>query len=78
MVPTAYDLRHFSPFGDSLQGSIRAARKIQKSVLKYEPKQALFGGKDGLLYIKKFLSNKGIQLSRHRLVMVAQKIPPLQ
>ena len=29
-------------------------------------------------YIKKFLSNKGIQLSRHRLVMVAQKIPPLQ
>ena len=29
-------------------------------------------------YIKKFSSNKGIQLSRHRLVMVAQKIPPLQ
>jgi len=30
-------------------------KNVQKTVLKHEPKNAVFGGKDGFLYIKKFL-----------------------
>jgi len=39
----------------------RNKSKIQKSVLKYEPRAALFGGEDGLKYINKFLK----QAKRH-------------
>ena len=36
--------------------AVKRKNKAQKSVLKYEPEKALFGGKDGLFYIKKFLA----------------------
>lgn len=34
---------------------VKRKDKIQASVLKYEPKESLFGGYDGMLYIERFL-----------------------
>lgn len=36
---------------------VKKQDKIQKSVFQYEPKQALFGGNDGLKHIRKFLKS---------------------
>lgn len=36
---------------------------VQKSVLDYEPKEALFGGRDGLLVVKKFLKEANSHLN---------------
>jgi release factor glutamine methyltransferase len=35
--------------------SLKRREKVEKQVLKYEPKKSLFGGKDGLFFIRKFL-----------------------
>ena len=44
---------------------IKNKSKIQKSVLKYEPKEALFGGPDGLKYVGKFLKEAKTHLNEY-------------
>ena len=45
--------------------AIKKIYSIQKSVLKYEPKVALFGGSDGLYYIKIFLKQARNRLNKN-------------
>lgn len=45
--------------------AIKKRQLVQKSVLKYEPKQALFGGQDGFYYIKKFLKQARAHLNKN-------------
>lgn len=44
--------------------SNKRLREVQKSVLNFEPKNSFFGGKDGLLYIKKFLKEAKSHLKK--------------
>ena len=47
---------------------ITKEHRVQKSVLDFEPRKALFGGKDGLKYIKKFLGDAKLFLKKDGVV----------
>lgn len=42
----------------------KRVRSVQNTVLKYEPKGALFGGKNGLFYIRRFLKDARCRLKK--------------
>lgn len=49
---------------------LKRKNKIQKSVLKYEPKTALFGGVAGLFYINKFLKEAQNHLTSEGIIFM--------
>lgn len=51
-------------------------KEVGASVLKYEPKSALFGGRDGLFYTRKFLNKAEKFLSKRGVIYL--EIDPLQ
>jgi len=51
-------------------------KEVSSSVLKYEPKNALFGGKDGLFYIREFLGKAPKFLKEKGIIYL--EIDPLQ
>lgn len=53
----------------------RKKYKIQKSVLKYEPKEALFGGSDGLYYIRRFLKKARLYLKQNGVIFMEFDTP---
>ena len=45
--------------------ALKRKNRVQKEVLKYEPRKALFSGKDGLFFIKKFLKGAKNHLNKN-------------
>lgn len=49
---------------------LKNKRKVQTEVLKYEPTEAIFGGQNGMLYIKKFLKDAGKYLATKGVIIM--------
>ncbi|MGB9726755.1 MAG: peptide chain release factor N(5)-glutamine methyltransferase [Minisyncoccia bacterium] len=50
--------------------SIKNVKKVQKSVLLYEPRKAIFAQKDGLYFIKKFLQQAKYHLKQNGVIFL--------